>query len=160
VETETLFNEVVAELPELANPCVLSVSRPLHNVIAHPTLLKQCFHNLLQNAIKFVPSKVAPRIHVATSEEPPKPGSTVSRIRISVRDNGIGVDPSLHKKIFGIFERGVNAKQFEGTGIGLAIVAKAVDRMGGAAGVESEAGSGSCFWVELPAADAVTARAE
>src|SRR5205085_6416791 len=59
VETEVLFDEVVAELPALANPGVLTVARPLCNVVAHPTLLKQCFHNLLQNAIKFIPSGVA-----------------------------------------------------------------------------------------------------
>ena len=68
------------------------------------------------------------------------------------RCEGIGIPIEAHQKIFGIFERGVSAEQYQGTGIGLAIVARAMQRMGGTCGVDSELGKGSHFWLELPAA--------
>jgi signal transduction histidine kinase len=77
------------------------------------------------------------------------------RIRIWVEDNGIGIHPEAHEKIFGIFERGSGLEHVEGTGIGLAIVARAVEQMGGNCGVESEAGRGSRFWLEFPAVDKI-----
>jgi signal transduction histidine kinase len=69
-----------------------------------------------------------------------------------VEDNGIGIPPQAHEKIFGIFERVSGLDQVEGTGIGLAIVARAMQQMGGACGVESEVGQGSRFWLELATA--------
>jgi signal transduction histidine kinase len=74
-------------------------------------------------------------------------------VRLWVEDNGIGIDPQYHQKIFGMFERLVSDREFEGTGIGLAIVHKAVERMGGRVGVESQPGDGSRFWIELPRAN-------
>jgi len=78
--------------------------------------------------------------------------SSSNHIRIWVRDEGIGIPREAHEKIFGIFERALPAGSYEGTGMGLAIVARAVQRMGGTCGVESELGKGSSFWLELPAA--------
>jgi PAS domain S-box-containing protein len=77
---------------------------------------------------------------------PPAPGP---RLRIWVEDNGIGIPPQAHEKIFGIFERVSGLENVEGTGIGLAIVARATQQMGGACGVESEPGKGSQFWLDL-----------
>jgi signal transduction histidine kinase len=82
----------------------------------------------------------------------PAQSGTAPRIRIWVEDNGIGVPVHAHQKIFGIFERVSGLENVEGTGIGLAIVARAVQQMGGACGVESELGAGSRFWIELAAA--------
>ncbi len=73
--------------------------------------------------------------------------------RIWVEDNGIGISQSQQRRLFGIFQKLDN--QYEGTGIGLAIVKKAAQRMGGRVGVESEPGKGSRFWIELPLAPAV-----
>jgi signal transduction histidine kinase len=67
-----------------------------------------------------------------------------------VRDNGVGVDPRVHEKIFGIFYQ-VDGS-LGGTGIGLSVVRKAVERMGGSIGLESAPGKGSVFWLDLPAA--------
>ena len=75
------------------------------------------------------------------------------RIRLWIEDNGIGVPDESRGKIFGIFERGIGHETIEGTGIGLAIVARAMERMDGSYGVESEPGKGSRFWLEFPAAD-------
>jgi signal transduction histidine kinase len=74
------------------------------------------------------------------------------RVRIWVEDNGIGIAPQQHEKIFGIFERVSGLDHVEGTGIGLAIVARAMQQMGGDCGVESQLGQGSRFWLELAAA--------
>jgi signal transduction histidine kinase len=68
-------------------------------------------------------------------------------VRLFVQDNGIGIVPDQREKIFGIFQQ-VN-KSYEGTGIGLAIVKKAVERMGGTVGLNSAPGQGSTFWIEL-----------
>jgi signal transduction histidine kinase len=69
-----------------------------------------------------------------------------------LEDNGIGIDPKYHQRIFKVFER-VAGSAYPGTGIGLAIVQKGVERMGGRVGVESEPGKGSRFWIELRKAD-------
>jgi signal transduction histidine kinase len=87
----------------------------------------------------------------AAESEPFTAKNSSERIRIWVQDEGIGIPPEAHQKIFGIFERGVPSDKYEGTGIGLAIVSRATQRMGGTCGVESEPGKGSRFWIELAA---------
>jgi len=79
------------------------------------------------------------------------------RVRLWVEDNGIGIEPQDMEKLFGMFQRLHSAKTYPGTGMGLAIVKKAVQRMGGELGVESEVGKGSKFWVELPAPESESA---
>lgn len=76
-----------------------------------------------------------------------------ARVRIWIEDNGIGIPPEAHQKIFGIFERVSGNDHIEGTGIGLAIVARAVQQMGGRCGVESELGRGARFWLEFASGD-------
>jgi signal transduction histidine kinase len=74
-------------------------------------------------------------------------------VRLWVIDNGIGIAPDHQERIFKVFERLNNAAEYPGTGIGLALVRKAADRMGGSVGVESEFGHGSRFWIDLAAAN-------
>ena len=74
-------------------------------------------------------------------------------MRVFVKDNGIGIPEEYHDRIFGIFERLHSEQSYSGTGIGLAIVSKAVERMNGTVGFESEPGKGSTFWVDLRLAE-------
>jgi signal transduction histidine kinase len=101
----------------------ITTLHPLPPVVANAPTLNQVLANLLGNALKFVPAGVAPQI-VFKAEE--KGGM----VRISVEDNGIGIAPEYHEKIFRVFER-LQKNKSEGTGIGLAIVRKGVERMGG-----------------------------
>jgi signal transduction histidine kinase len=116
----------------------------LPDVLAHEPSLMQVVSNLLSNAVKFVAAGTRP--HVTISAE-----TIGDRARLWVQDNGIGIAPEYQPRLFGLFERVHTEQRFEGTGIGLAIVRKAVERMNGNVGVISDGTSGSRFWVELPA---------
>jgi signal transduction histidine kinase len=111
-------------------------------VVGNEPLLQQIFANLIGNALKFVAPGVAPRIRVWA--EP-----SDSRLKIWVEDNGIGIPQEHHERIFGVFQRLNRAEDFPGTGIGLAIVRKAAEQMGGKVGLVSKPDGGSRFWVEL-----------
>jgi signal transduction histidine kinase len=88
------------------------------------------------------------------AREPAGSESAARRIRIYVEDNGIGIEPECRQKVFGVFERLHVAGKYEGTGIGLAIVARAIQRMNGSCGVEAaSSGNGSRFWLELACAE-------
>lgn len=112
-------------------------------VRAHETALRAALTNLFSNALKFTKPNVAPELRVGAED-------IGSRVRLWVQDNGIGIHPEHHEQIFGVFQRLHKVGQYPGTGVGLAIVAKAVERMGGKVGVDSEEGAGSRFWMELP----------
>jgi PAS domain S-box-containing protein len=104
--------------------------------------LGQLFQNLIGNALKFGDGQVPRiRIHARTTEE---------GWSIGVEDNGIGIEPRHREKIFEIFQRLQRREQVEGTGIGLAICSRIVERHGGRIWVESEPGEGSTFWFTLP----------
>lgn len=111
-------------------------------VLADPETLALEVGHLLSNAIKFVPPDRAPRVRLWTEER----GDWV---RLWVEDNGIGIAPKYHEKIFGVFQRLQHASEYPGIGIGLALVKRGVERLGGRVGLESEPGLGSRFWLEL-----------
>jgi len=134
-----LHGEVEARGAEVA------VGRPLLGVLAHRQTLVQVVANLLGNALKFVPAATRPEVRVRAEE-------AGGRVRLWVEDNGIGIDPEHHQQIFRVFERLHGSESYPGTGIGLAIVRKGMERMGGSAGVESAVGVGSRFWIELRSA--------
>ncbi len=99
--------------------------------------------NLMSNAVKSMGDTKAPKIGLLCDCR------NESRLRICVKDNGIGIDPKYHEKIFEIFKR-LNVKNTEGTGVGLALVKKIVEGLGGRVWVEAELGKGAEFWIELP----------
>ena len=123
----------------------ITVAEPLPAVVGHGATLAQVFVNLIANAIKFVPADRAPEVLVRAEPQG-------ERVRVWVEDNGIGIAAEHHERIFRVFERLHRAEDYPGTGIGLAIVRKGVERMGGRVGLESALGSGSKFWIDLPRA--------
>jgi signal transduction histidine kinase len=116
-------------------------SGPWPVVLAHEPTLTQALFNLTSNALKFVAPGVPPLIRLRAEEQ----GAFV---RVWVEDNGIGIAPDHQKQVFRLFNR-LNGENYQGTGIGLAIVQKGVERMGGRVGVESASGQGCRFWFEL-----------
>jgi signal transduction histidine kinase len=123
----------------------VSVDGALPDILGHREAIVQVLSQLLSNAAKFVAPGVTPRIRIRAERNG-------ARVRLWVEDNGIGIDPQYHDRVFGVFERLHKQEEYPGTGIGLAIVRKCMERMGGRAAVESEIGKGSRFWIEAPAA--------
>jgi PAS domain S-box-containing protein len=145
VAPRTILSDLVAQMsPEIRErQAEIEIDETLPPVLADPVLLSQVFTNLLSNAMKFVPEGTAPRVRVHAQR--------VNGLqRIWVEDNGIGIDPRYRERLFRLFER--LDSTYPGTGIGLAIVKRAVERMGGAVGFEVGKDAGSRFWIELPPA--------
>jgi PAS domain S-box-containing protein len=111
---------------------------PLPTVMADEMQLVQLFQNLVGNAIKYQSSGI-PKVHISAS------GNSAKKWVFSVKDNGLGIDPQYFEKIFGMFQRLHKREEFAGTGIGLAICKKIVERHGGSISVESQPGHGSTF---------------
>lgn len=118
------------------------VDRPLPIVRGDRTGLFQALANLISNALKFARHGERPMVHIRAE-------ATEHTVRLWIEDNGIGIDPRHHERIFQLFERLHGASEYPGTGIGLSLVRKAVTRMGGACGVESTPGRGSRFWIDF-----------
>jgi len=115
---------------------------PLPTVMADEVQLVQLFQNLIGNAIKYQNSGV-PEVHISAN------GTSERKWLFSVKDNGLGIDPQYFERIFGMFQRLHKREEFAGTGIGLAICKKIVERHGGDISVESQPGQGSTFYFAL-----------
>jgi hypothetical protein len=118
---------------------------PLPAVMGDPVQLTQLFQNLVGNALKYRDEE-QPRIHIFVRREN-------TYWQFSVRDNGIGIDPRFHERIFGLFQRLHERGKYEGTGIGLAICKKIVERHGGTIWVASNPDKGTTFHFTLPTAE-------
>jgi signal transduction histidine kinase len=140
-----VLSQVQGELSERG--AVVRVERPLGRVLAHRPTVGQVITNLVGNALKFVDRQKVPEVRIHSERRGPC-------VRLWVEDRGIGVAPEHRERIFRVFERLHGQEAYPGTGIGLAIVRKGAERMGGSAGVESEPGQGSQFWIELRRAEA------
>jgi len=114
---------------------------PLPTVLAHEPTLAQCLANLLSNALKFVAPDVQPRVRFHAEERD-------TGIRLWLEDNGVGIPDDQTERVFRVFER-LHGARYTGTGIGLSIVRKGIERMGGHVGVESSPAGGSRFWIDL-----------
>ncbi len=120
----------------------LTVDEDFPEVEGNHRTLVQVISNLISNALKFVAPGQAPSVRISSE-------SAQGHVRLSVEDKGIGIDPEHGQRIFRVFERLHGGESYAGTGIGLAIVRKGVERMNGRVGVESQPGKGSLFWIEL-----------
>jgi signal transduction histidine kinase len=144
VDLDRLVRDIVETFPngQPIKPEV-QIKGTLPKVMGNEALLGQCVSNLLSNGAKFVSPGTTPRLEISAEvmEE--------SMIRLWFKDNGIGIAPKNHERIFRLFERIHPATEYEATGIGLSIVRKAVERMGAQVGFESEVGKGSYFWIQL-----------
>jgi PAS domain S-box-containing protein len=120
-------------------------SDPLPKVMGDGRQLGQVFQNLIANAIKFRRAGVPPQIHVGAEQQD-------GEWRFSVADNGIGIDPTQIDRLFQIFQRLHTEEEYPGSGIGLALCRRIVERHGGRIWVESEPGQGSTFFFTLPTA--------
>jgi len=119
-------------------------AEPLPHVRGSAPQLTQVFQNLIENSLKYR-SEAPPRIRVSAER-----GAETHRL--TIRDNGIGIDPRFSERIFRVFQRLHDRSKYAGTGIGLAVVKRIVERHGGEIRVESEVGKGAAFHVTLPAA--------
>ena len=146
VELDTLVPRVLDEYLNVDRAqSDIQVQRPLAAVTASEPLLTQCVANLVSNALKFVRPGRRPNVRVWTE-------SADKTVKLFIQDNGVGVAPENQRRIFDLFARA--HQNYAGSGIGLAIVQRAVVRMHGAVGLESQPGSGSTFWIQLPKAGA------
>jgi len=142
VDLSRLLRGLIESYPNLQpDTAEIRLEEPLPVVLGSESLLIQCFSNLLGNAVKFVAAGIRPRICVRAESVRDQ------SVRIWVEDNGVGIPDGARDRLFGMFQR-FNT-DYEGTGIGLAIVRKVTEQMGGSVGVESEVGKGSRFWVQL-----------
>lgn len=139
IELEPVIEDVLSGYPDMQHSAVIiTVDSPLPKVMGDKSSLTQCFSNLIGNAVKFVPEERNPEVRIT--------GEVKGRHAvIRVSDNGIGIPAEHRERIFRIFERATPGNDFEGTGIGLAIVKKAMDRMGGEIDVFSGSDEGATF---------------
>lgn len=152
------LNEIVTQLQQLELAVVLQekhaiieIPQPLPSIDADPVQIRQLLQNLIANGIKYQPKDRTPKIIIAS-----KPSSD-GMISVEVTDNGIGIKPEYLSSIFVMFKRLHTRNEYEGTGIGLSVCKKIVERHGGKIGVESQPDVGSTFWFTVPAAKDVAA---
>jgi len=147
VSLDKLLRDIIQQYPEIgASEARIVVEPELGNVFGHEPSLSQAVSNLLSNSVKFITPGRPARVRVWSERRE-------NQVRLWVEDNGIGIMPAHQKRLFTMFERVHSNDSYEGTGVGLAIVRKAAERMGGKVGVESDGMSGSRFWIELAAVE-------
>lgn len=156
ININQIISEIIADMELLIQEkkAVIQVD-PIPGLEANPGQMRQVFQNILGNALKFSKDEVAPAIHISAElvEEKKidsRPSPKGSYCRIQIVDNGIGFDEIYLNRIFSIFQRLHNQEKYAGTGIGLAIVKKIIEKHNGLVTAESTEGSGSRFIIILP----------
>jgi signal transduction histidine kinase len=158
IDIEKLIRELILQHPILnQSQSFIQIVSPLPSVIGDAPSLEQCISNLLTNAVKFMRFGVEPKIVISAEKvfnlnvdnSTTHEVGAADRVRLWFEDNGIGISRNDVLRIFLLFERVNPQSAYEGTGVGLAIVKRAVERMGGSVGVKSVLSEGSRFWIEL-----------
>ncbi len=146
IACDTILKQVLHYLRfEIEKTDAQVTADPLPAVLGDKTQLIQLFQNLIGNALKFQNEGQVPSVHISASREG-------VMWHFAVRDNGIGIDPQQFERLFRVFQRLHTREEYEGTGIGLAISKKIVERHGGDIWIESEVGEGTTFHFTLPGA--------
>ncbi len=145
---EVSLNTVVSDIVQQyfhtrAELAEITVEAPLLSVRGNESFLAQAISNLVDNAVKFASKDRRLQVRIRTETQ-------LGQVRLWVEDNGIGIQNEHQQRIWGMFERIHPQDLYEGTGIGLAIVRKTIERMNGTMGVESDGATGSRFWIQLP----------
>jgi light-regulated signal transduction histidine kinase (bacteriophytochrome) len=144
IDLEALARDVLEELtPTFAGRQVSIQIHPLPHITADAAIIRKVWINLLANAIKFTRPRELARIEINAQ-------LTGNEVICSVKDNGVGFEPEYGHKLFGIFQRLHDTDQFEGTGIGLGIVKRSIDKHGGRVWAEGSPGLGATFYFSLP----------
>lgn len=149
VDLNRIVNEVLSDLEIKIKEVkgTVSVAR-LHEIDADPLQMRQLFQNLIANALKFHKEDTCPIVEIESDIISDNSGREICKI--SVKDNGIGFDPGHSERIFGVFERLHGRSDYEGTGIGLAICKKIVERHGGTIKATAQENKGAEFIIRLP----------
>jgi signal transduction histidine kinase len=147
VDLEVVFKGVLRMFADEINriDAQVNVELPAKYILGDRTGIERVLLNLTANALKFTHANRRLCIRIFSERKS-------LNVRVCVADNGIGIDPKYQERIFGVFERLSSGGSPVSTGIGLAIVKRSVEKMGGVVGVESKPSVGSCFWFELPEA--------
>jgi PAS domain S-box-containing protein len=140
---DEVLTQMSEEIAERRARVEVQLQPGLPNVSGHRSTIFQIVSNLVANAIKFVAPGIEPRVRIRGEH-------LGNKVRLWIEDNGIGIEPRYKNRIFRVFERLHSTDRYPGTGVGLAIVQKAVERMHGDIDFESEPDKGSRFWIELP----------
>ena len=146
LDLTALAQSVVDELRRTAGGVAVEVTvQPLPPTTGDATLLRQVLVNLIGNAFKFSRNRSHPRVDIAARRE----GDAVIYY---VKDNGAGFDMRYKDKLFGVFQRLHHVEEFEGTGVGLALAQRIIDRHGGRIWAEGKPNEGATFYFTLPSA--------
>ena len=144
IDAAQLVNSVVAELKRLEQDRNISVTlKDLGIVRGDKTMLRQVFINLVSNAFKYTSKKPEASIEIGSYDES-------SETVFYIKDNGAGFDMRYYDKLFGVFQRLHSSFEFDGTGVGLAIIHKIITKHGGRVWAEAKVDEGACFYFSLP----------
>lgn len=144
VNVREIVRNIVAELKELESSRKITIEvQDLPSIKGDKNMLKQLFFNLISNAFKYTGKREKAIIEVGSYFEG-------AELVYYIKDNGAGFDPRYYNKLFGVFQRLHSSNEFEGTGVGLAIVQKIVSKHDGKVWADGKVGEGACFYVSLP----------
>lgn len=147
-DEEVNFNELIGEILQVFSPemqakqAKISVGE-MPSMVIEKAPMQQVFQNLISNALKYTAKGVAPEIKIFVEEHP-------QFWKFAVKDNGIGIAPEYHEKVFAIFQRLHDRSTYQGNGLGLAITKKIIENKGGKIWLESTEGAGATFWFSIP----------